>query len=215
MTENTKKIRQIVERGLGPTLKNAGFHRQGADFSRRYGEALHVVNFQLSKWNNKELGKFTLNIGVHFSSVAALLYGKDPMPANPKEAWCLLRARVGLLMPEQKDHWWSITSETNADTVAEELMTVCSSYALPWLQQFENLAEMSWKPRPGITFQHILAEAAANLVLGNREKATQCISTELARIENDPVYKDAGSEWKKEQSSRTKKWAAEHGIVVS
>ena len=187
MNENTKRIRQIVDRGLGPTLRNAGFHRHGADFSRKYGEALHVINFQLSQWNTTELGKFTLNIGVHFTSVAALLYGKDPMPANPKESRCLLTARVGLLMPDQKDHWWSVTSETNSDSVSEELATVCSSYVLPWLKPFKTLVEMDWEAGRGM-IQHRFAEAAANLVLGKREDAAHCIEAELVRIQHDPVY---------------------------
>lgn len=208
MNENTKRIRQIIERGLGPSLKNAGFHRHGSDFSRKYSEALHVVNFQLGKWNTKELGKFTLNIGAHFTTVAALLFGTDPMPVNPKEVHCLLRARVGLLMPENRDHWWSVTSETNDDALSKELATVCSSYVLPWLEQFKTLADVDWKPRRGLWFQHHHAEAAANLVLGNKERAAQCIEAELARIGRD----SSDSKWKEKQVTRIRAWAAEHGI---
>jgi len=211
MNENTKKIRQIVDRGLGPCLTSASFHKHGADFSRKYGEALHVIDFQLNKWNTNELGKFTLNIGAHFTSVAALLFGTDPMPVNPKESRCLLRARVGLLMPEHRDHWWSVTSETDGDSMSEELATVCSSYVLPWLEQFKTLAHVDWKPRRGVMIQHRLAEAAANLVLGNRERAAQCIEAELVRIERDPAH----SKWKEEQVSRTRAWAVELGIPVS
>jgi hypothetical protein len=208
MNENTKKIRQIVDGGLSPTLTNAGFHRHGADFSRKYGEALHVIDFQLNKWNTKELGKFTLNIGTHFTSVAALLFGTDPMPLNPKESHCLVRARVGLLMPEHRDHWWSVTSEADGDGLSKELASVCSSYVLPWLEQFKTLADVDWKPRPGVWFQHRLAEAAANHVLGNRERAAQCIEAEPVRIERD----SADGKWKQEQVSLTRAWAVEHGI---
>jgi hypothetical protein len=210
MNENTKRIRQIVDRGLGPTLRNAGFHRHSADFSRRYVEALHVVNFQLNKWNTKEQGKFTLNIGAHFTSVAALIFGKDPMPANPDESRCLLRARVGLLMPEHRDHWWSVTSETNDDAMSEELAAVCSSYVLPWLEQFKTLAEVDWKPRRGVMIQHRFAEAAANLVLGKSERAAQCTEAELVRIQRGTT-----SKWKEEQLSQARTWAVEHGISVS
>jgi len=148
---------------------------------------------------------------VHFTSVAALLFGTDPMPVNPKESRCLLRARVGLLMPEHRDHWWSVTSETDGDSMSEELATVCSSYVLPWLEQFKTLAHVDWKPRRGVMIQHRLAEAAANLVLGNRERAAQCIEAELVRIERDPAH----SKWKEEQVSRTRAWAVEFGIPVS
>jgi hypothetical protein len=211
MNENTKKIRQIVSGGLGPCLTNAGFQRQGADFSRKCGEALHVVDFQLDKWNSKELGKFTLNIGAHFTNVAALLFGTDPMPVNPKESHCLLRARVGLLMPEHRDHWWSVTSETDGDSMSQELAIVCSSYVLPWLEQFKTLAHVDWKPRRGVWIQHRLAEAAANLVLGDKVRAAQCIEAELARVTNDP----ADSKLMEERVNRTRAWAVEHGIQVS
>ena len=77
--------------------------------------------------------------------VAALLYGKDPMPVNPKEFHSLVRARGGLVMPA----------------------TVCSSYVLPWLQQFKTLVHVDWKPRRGVMIQHRFAEAAANFVLGS------------------------------------------------
>lgn len=213
MNENTKKIRQIADRGITPTLKNAGFHRRGADFSRKYGEALQVVSLQLSSWNTNELGRFTLNIGVHFTRVATLLFGKDPMPPNPRESSCLLRGRVGLLMPEQNDHWWSVTPETNGEAVSDELAGVCSSYVLPWLEQFKSVAETDWKPRRGM-IQSRFAEAAANLVLGKMEKAAQCIEEELARIQHDPAYRDQSNAWKDEQISETKKWAAEHAIAV-
>lgn len=95
------------------------------------------MNVQLSKWNTKELAKFALNIGVHFASVATLLFGKDPMPVNPKESWCLIRTRAGLLMPEQKD-WWSVAPETNGHAVSEDLAAVCSAYVLPWLEQLQD-----------------------------------------------------------------------------
>ena len=213
MNQNTKKIKQIADRGIVPTLKNAGFHRRGSDFSRNYGEALQVVNLQLSSGNTKELGRFTLNIGVHFNRVAALLFGKDPMPVNPKESSCLLRARVGLLMPEQNDHWWSVTPETNGEAVSKELAAVCSSYVLPWLEHFKSVAETDWKPRRGM-IQHPCAEAAANLVLGKTERAARCIEEELARIHHDPAYRDQNNAWRDEQISQIKKWAAENGIAA-
>lgn len=59
--------------------------------------------------------------------------------------------------------------------------------------------------------QHRLAETAPNAVLGNRERAAQCIEAQLVRIEHDHAH----SKWKEEQISRTRAWAVEHGISVS
>src|SRR5271168_414765 len=166
MTDTNQKIRTIVARGLAASLEQAGFHRHGDDFSRKYGEALRIVNFQRNKWNTKECGKFTLNIGAHFPSIATLLFGKDPMPTNPKESRCLLRVRVGLLMPGERDHWWDVTSKTNADDFTQEMRDVCSSYIFPWLDKFKTVADTNWNLRHGI-IQHTWTEAAANIILGD------------------------------------------------
>ncbi len=215
MTDTNQKIRTIVERGLAPSLKQAGFRRHGDNFSRKYGEALHVVNFQRNKWNTKESGKFTLNVGAHFPSIATLLFGKDPMPANPKEVRCLLRVRVGLLMPDERDHWWDITPQTSADDFTQEMGAVCSSYIFPWLEQFKTVADTNWKLRYGIV-QHTLAEAAANIILGNRTKAAQCLEAEVRRINDDSQYLQPDNvKFKQARMVELRKWAANQELVIS
>lgn len=77
----------------------------------------------------------------------------------------------------------------------------------------KTLDEVNWKPGR-VWFQHRFAEAAANLVLGNREKAAQCIEAELVRVRHDPADKEQTNEWREEQIRQTKKWAAEHGMPV-
>ena len=53
------------------------------------------------------------------------------------------------------------------EAMSEEVATVCSSYVLPWLQQFKTLVQVDWKPRRGVMIQRRFAEAAANFVLGS------------------------------------------------
>jgi hypothetical protein len=210
MSEIAKKIRAIAKLGLGPALKQAAFVRHSTNFSRHFGESLQVVNVQSSQWNSSESGKFTINVGVHFPSIAALLYAKDPMPTKPKEFHCLLRARVGMLMQGQGDGWWTVTPSTNVEEVSEELMRTCLNEILPWLEQFKTIAGTNWQPKRGFLFQHFLAEAAANLVLGDRTKALQCVEAEIERIRHEPYE----ATWKRQQSEDLRKWAVDHGLAI-
>jgi Domain of unknown function (DUF4304) len=212
VTEIAKKICSITILGLGQPLKQAGFVRHSTHFSRQFGDSLQVVNVQSSRWNTSESGRFTINVGIHFSSIAALLCGNDPMRVHPKESWCLLRARVGMLMSDPKDHWWTVTVETDIEEIARELTATCSKHVLPWLEQFKTISGTNWKPRNGI-MQHALTEAAASLVLGDRVDAVRCIEAELARIYSEPSYSDV--ERKEQRSMQLRKWAADQGLVIA
>src|SRR5690242_14701265 len=103
MNDTAKKDRAITALGLEPSLKEAGFRKGGTHFSKGDREALQVVDVQSSQWNTGASGKFTLNAPVHFSSVVKMLHGIDPMPSAPKEYYCVLRRRVGMLLPAGTD----------------------------------------------------------------------------------------------------------------
>lgn len=208
MTEITKKIRAITSLLTEP-LKKAGFKRHGMDFSRQFNESLQVVNVQLSKWNSRDSGKFTLNIGVHFSDIAKLIFGSDPMPANPKEPRCLIRARVGMLMPGDGDKWWTVTAKTDEERVAEEVIAACVDCVLPWLEQFKTISNVDWKSSKKLVW-HTWSEAAANILLDDCDKAAQCVEVELKRIRSE----SSDQKSKEEKLARLRQWAIDHGVAL-
>jgi hypothetical protein len=191
MNENTKKIRSIVNRGLAPALKQAGFQRHSMNFSQQDGEALQVINVQLNRYNSSVSGSFTINVGVDIARVAELLPGRLPMPENPKEYFCLLRERVGMLMPDGRDHWWTVTPETKIEEMSEELVNAWKTYIAPWLEKFKTVSSLTDEPDRG-AIQNVFTRAAANIVLGERAKAAQFIAAQIQRMQEDPMY--VGSE---------------------
>jgi hypothetical protein len=214
MTEVAKKIREIAVLGLERPLKQVGFRRHSTNFSRTQDEALHVINIQSSKWNSGESGRFTVNAGAHFPKIASLIYGKDPMPANPKEFHCLVRTRVGMLMPEGRDHWWPVTPGTNVEEVAREIADVCSEYVLPWLASFASISNIDWALSRRSVLQNTWMEAAASLALGDRKRALQCVKNELVSIETSSAYSDpANAKLKKSRIAELRKWAANQGLI--
>lgn len=104
------------------------------------------MSVQLGRGNTKEKGRFFLNVGGHFRSVAAMLLGEDGAPVYPEEYECLLRARFH---PEERRSggWWVVTPETDGDALVKEIAEVCSSQILPWLEGYRVITEVDWRKK--------------------------------------------------------------------
>jgi uncharacterized protein DUF4304 len=212
LNDTAKKVRAITALGLEPSLKEAGFRKGGTHFSKGDREALQVVDVQSSQWNTGASGKFTLNAGVHFSSVAKMLHGIDPMPSAPKEYYCVLRRRVGMLLPAGTDKWWAVTPKTDAESVAAELSLAWKDYIWPWLERVRTIpgaAEELENGRGG----ELWAAAAARLVLGEREKAGRLVEKmiEVLRTDRDAAH-PANADLTAKHLGKIQQWAIEHGL---
>ena len=51
----------------------------------------------------------------------------------PTEADCQLRERIGSLMPEARDVWWSLRDGEDTDAIGTVLRTALETYAFPFL----------------------------------------------------------------------------------
>jgi hypothetical protein len=185
MSEIAKQIKAIVDLGLVPLLKRAGFRKHGTHYARTKYEALQLVNIQSSQFNMGSQGRFTLNIGVHFSSVARAMFGSDPMPVPPREHYCLLRRRVGMLLEEKVNHWWTVTPQTDVSAVAAELTSAWNDRVSPWLSSVETIsgAASEIEERPDFLFANPWTAAAARLVLGEPVKAAELERKLLVALE--------------------------------
>jgi hypothetical protein len=118
-------------------LRQAGFRRQGNHLHRPSADLFHGVHFQASKWGTRCEGKFTINLVV----TAPFLYqgwtGK-PLPANPATALFPVQQRIGFLLPERRDHWWTVAVDDPTDELADEVTRGLLRYALPFLDEFRS-----------------------------------------------------------------------------
>jgi hypothetical protein len=208
-----KKIKVIVDLGLRPSLRQAGFRKGGTHFSKIDQEALEIINVQSSQWNNASSGRFTLNVGVHFAAVARMLLGTDPMPAIPKEYYCLIRRRVGMLLPRENDHWWVVTTDTDAESLAAELSSAWRDYISPWLEKFKTIAGAARELEKD-NGMYSWTAAAARLVLGEREKAIRLVETaiEFLRTNGDFAH-PANAALTEKRVNEIRLWAAAHGLT--
>ncbi len=97
-------------------LKDDDFKRRGNHFFKRNEAIGYCVNIQNDKWNNKEIIRFTLNIGIYTDSFWLEHYDSKHagiVPSFPKEYECAVRERIGNLLPVHEDKWYCITSDTD------------------------------------------------------------------------------------------------------
>jgi hypothetical protein len=116
-------------------LRQTGFRRQGNHLHRPSADLFHGIHFQAGKWATRSEGKFTINLVV----TAPFLYqgwtGK-PLPANPATALFPVQQRIGFLLPERRDHWWTVTVGDPIDELADDVTQGLLRYALPFFDEF-------------------------------------------------------------------------------
>ena len=62
----TQEMMKVVVAAFAPTLKAAGYRKQGARFREEVSHTVvRLVNIQSSPWNMGSEGQFTVNLGVY------------------------------------------------------------------------------------------------------------------------------------------------------
>jgi len=146
-----------VQSCCGERCKCASFtwvSTAGSVFRRAQQGNVAVLDFQKSTKTDKDSIVFTINLGVLCGHIMKTL---DPKRREDEVRItdCHLRERIGFVVPEGRDIWWTITASTDEARYANQLTTAITQYVLPYLEKFlatENLHQL-WKSGscPGLT----------------------------------------------------------------
>jgi hypothetical protein len=117
---------------VGPELRKRGFTKNGSTFHRRTPESWEILNFQKSQWGSRLETSFTINLGVALDRLT-VVRGGDPS-RKPPENWCHWRSRIGRLLEDQEDHWWTLDLETDLPELTAEIVPLLVDRALPLLE---------------------------------------------------------------------------------
>ncbi len=125
-------------RRFRPLLREAGFRRTRASTSYLIGGPNPgLLSFQKSWSSITQEVEFTISIGVWSRRLAAFhatMSEQPPVPEWPSIMDCHWRRRLGFLMPEHDDVWWTISDQTEVDELERELTPILTEIALPTLQ---------------------------------------------------------------------------------
>jgi len=170
MSEIGNAIDAVIRGGLAPLMKREGFKKSGRNFLKVDSESVAVLNVQASTSNLGATGKFTINLGRYFPSVARAV-GEPEFEGPPKEYDCPVRERIGFLLPEKLDHWWEVGPETNIEELAGDVARAVEDVGLPWLGRMHDLHSLKTQLDgfPSIKLASVL------LLLGEREQAENCL----------------------------------------
>ncbi len=144
---------------LNNLLAPLGFRKAGTLFSADRGEVVHLIQLQSSQKSTAQQILVTVNVGVFVPRLG------PATPGIPQSHW---RQRIGSLMPERQDKWWSINNVGDSKTVAAEIARCVEHFGLTALRTIPNIAALKalWEGgiSPGLTSgerTRFLAQVAA------------------------------------------------------
>lgn len=164
----TELLIDPVLAALRDSLKRRGYSKSGSTFRLRNPDTISIVSLQSSNSSSSSLVKVTVNLGVHIPAL------QDPQRTekNRSISSCHWRQRIGSLMPEKNDVWWSIQTPEEASSVATAITRAVEQFGLPAVEQVSTVAALKqlWESGhgPGLTevervqCLHGLAQAVAS-----------------------------------------------------
>jgi hypothetical protein len=132
--QNTFKL--LLAQELLPTFKARGFRQKGLTFYQTVEDNFAIVQFQKSRTATAASLDFTINLGVLSGRVQGALSQIMWVPqvnGVPTEPACHLRQRIGFLLPEARDLWWTVRADTKLTERGRTIRPVLESYAFPFL----------------------------------------------------------------------------------
>lgn len=182
----TQEAIKEASRETAKRLAAEGFKRKGFHLHRKAGELFHAIQFQGSRWGSAAEGKFTVNLIVTSPDLYEAWIG--PFPLNPASALFPIQMRIGSLMTERSDHWWTVDSDTDISTLATEVAETIEDCAVRFFTAYESNETLLSQLRKGICpgCTPPLAAVVHALVannLGYKAEALEACRTALAKSE--------------------------------
>jgi hypothetical protein len=176
---SSKTVDAVVQGDVKSFLKSEGFKKSGRTFHRQNGEMLQVVNFQTTWLNTPDEAQFTINLNVVLPFYHEKWTGQQ-VPKNPGSAAAICSRRLGHILPEGTDRWWTVTPSTDCAAVSREVAELICAVGLPYLEKAANLQYLceklgSGKHFPGMLMSQPLAFAILLCHLGREEEAIRVI----------------------------------------
>lgn len=171
-----------VQARLRPLFKDRGYRVRDRTFNRSTTDGLvQVVSFQMGRFDppgttdipglrEHLYGRFTVNLGVYVPEVA-VCHGYGGKAFVP-EYECCVRARLGLIGPEETDVWWLARAD---DEVVLDVRERLVRDAFPFLERFSSRDAIldEWKDRTENIFAGGPPRIECAIILAKRGQAAE------------------------------------------
>jgi hypothetical protein len=132
-----------------------------------------------------------VNLGVSSPALFRAFTGRD-FPKNPASILWPMNVRIGSLMPDRCDMWWSVDDQTELESLGAEVSTAITGHAVPFLERFRtahdfNTAILNNELVPGLTTaQATLVRATLASQLGAINQARTLLNAALNQYRGKP-----------------------------
>lgn len=124
-------------------VKSFDFRKKGETYfiqrNRNYG----IINFQRRKDSSPDSTVFTINLGVY--SWTLMILDRIRVRTFPGIRHCQWKRRIGFLMDQQQDHWWSIDANSSMSGLVAGISDLIKMRAIPEIEKYiidENLERL-------------------------------------------------------------------------
>lgn len=135
--ELPRSAKQVLAEAIrvepAPVMKAAGFKKTRNTWHRWCSWGCQVVNVQATQYSDRSETMYTLNIGAYLRDQKTWNGEQFDEAHPPSEAYCQLRQRVGVLMPDHNDKWWRVMWADDAAHVGAIMKNTLVDFILPVL----------------------------------------------------------------------------------
>jgi hypothetical protein len=151
MTHN--KLLLIILNCLAPVLREAGYCKAGrCTFMAQDEETKRFVHVQPSRTTTTDYLVFTINLGVLSMTLAKRMRCDT---AKHGILDCHWQERLGFLMPDPQDRWWTASTDAEALEVGKLVADLVKTFAIPELNRLTSTQALAtlWRSgrSPGLT----------------------------------------------------------------
>lgn len=188
--EITKQIDHIASKYLGPCLRVYDFKRTGRCFRSLLPECTLVIEIQGRKYNQRDRGQFTVNLGVYhpgwISAVLEIpaLSKMIELSEKPHAYQCLVSERLDYLAFKNPDgtymgdDWWDISPEIPIEQTGKSVVDAVEKFGIKWLQSMSSLdaavvSKGEWAFRMKNTWRDKILSMVGYELLGDGSQAAK------------------------------------------
>jgi hypothetical protein len=134
------RFRTMMREHVAPELRRMGFRGSGQSFTLPSEDHWVLLGFQKSRSSSAEAVRFTVNTMVVSKLEWAQArerasYLPERPTANTSYGTLTWWKRIGRLLPDGRDRWWTLSGDSAMASVAAEVLDAIRIYALPAIHQ--------------------------------------------------------------------------------
>ena len=138
--ESTQELfKTLLKNIVAPQLRKIGFKGSGQNYHIPSESHWLLLSFQKSTFSDSSNLSFTVNLYAITKKEwhkAHSTHSYFPSKPTATTFWGVgWQKRIGRLLPENHDHWWTLTLNTDVQSVSKDVVATIEKYALPAIQE--------------------------------------------------------------------------------